>query len=206
MKTLKTFIIALCVTIQAYSQAPQGFNYQAIVRNSEGQVISNQEVGIKITLQDESGNLQYYSESHSQITNPQGLVTLVVGQGNPLSGAFPSIPWETGDIYLMVELDALGGDNYQYMGTSKLQSVPYALYAPSSGGSLSGSGEPGKVAFWTGETTLSSLTALSYDSNLEVISPPAAGDDDPIFEVKNRDGKVVFGVYQTGVRIYVDDE
>lgn len=46
--------------------------------------------------------------------------------------------------------------------------------------------------------------ALNAGSVKEVVSP-AGSIDDPIFEVKNKDGKVVFGVYQGGVRIYVED-
>jgi hypothetical protein len=42
-------------------------------------------------------------------------------------------------------------------------------------------------------------------SRLLVKGDSLAGADDPIFEVKNKDGAVVFAVYDNGVEIYIDD-
>ncbi|MDY0281894.1 MAG: hypothetical protein RBR35_15195, partial [Salinivirgaceae bacterium] len=70
---------------------------------------------------------------------------------------------------------------------------------------VTGTGTAGKIAVWSAESVLTNIESFNIDPNVEVISDPAAGIDDPIFEVKNKDGKVVFGVYQSGVRIYVDD-
>jgi hypothetical protein len=42
-------------------------------------------------------------------------------------------------------------------------------------------------------------------SRLLVKGDSLAGENDPIFEVKNKDGAVVFAVYDNGVEIYVDD-
>lgn len=41
---------------------------------------------------------------------------------------------------------------------------------------------------------------------LEIKGNASAADDDPIFEVRNKDGDIVFGVYHEGVRVYVSDE
>ncbi|PKP38299.1 MAG: hypothetical protein CVT98_05215, partial [Bacteroidetes bacterium HGW-Bacteroidetes-15] len=57
------FIIALLLFFTgAYPQAPQGFNYQAVIRDSQGQPLANQLVSIKITLQDQDGNSVFYAE------------------------------------------------------------------------------------------------------------------------------------------------
>ncbi|KAF5071264.1 Chaperone of endosialidase [anaerobic digester metagenome] len=72
-------------------------------------------------------------------------------------------------------------------------------------GNIRGSGSAGKIALWTGTSTLTDLPYLSFTSNFSVTSNPKATDDEPIFEVRNKAGLVVFGVYQGGVRIYVDD-
>ncbi len=47
--------------------------------------------------------------------------------------------------------------------------------------------------------------ALYAENTKEVVSQPTALDDDPIFVVKNKAGQVVFAVYQTGVRVFVED-
>ncbi len=66
-------------------------------------------------------------------------------------------------------------------------------------------------------TTWAATGAISYKSDtvgigvnapisrLIVQGESTALPEDPIFEVKNKDGKVVFGVYNEGVRVYVDD-
>lgn len=47
--------------------------------------------------------------------------------------------------------------------------------------------------------------ALTAGSVKEVVSQPSASDTDPIFVVKNKEGKIVFAVYQTGVKVFVED-
>ncbi len=68
---------------------------------------------------------------------------------------------------------------------------------PAGGTSYTAMGDP---------TPLKSVPYALYAENVkEVVSNPNAAVDDPIFEVKNKDGLVVFGVYQGGVRVYVED-
>jgi hypothetical protein len=47
--------------------------------------------------------------------------------------------------------------------------------------------------------------ALYANNTKEVTSSTTAGDEDPIFVVRNRLGQIVFAVYQEGVRVFVDD-
>jgi hypothetical protein len=64
-------------------------------------------------------------------TDDVGQVNLVIGQGTASIGSFSSINWGTGNYYLGIELNT--GSGYVAMGTTQLLSVPYALYANSSG-------------------------------------------------------------------------
>lgn len=80
----------------------------------------------------------------------------------------------------------------------------WANYTAGVGGS--GSGTAGKIAYWVNTTDIASMPFMNYTGQfVEVTSKDVANDDDPIFEVRNKDGLIVFGVYQTGVRIYVED-
>ena len=76
--------------------------------------------------------------------------------------------------------------------------------SPSSLSMVNGTGTTGQMALWSGTNSLQSLSNVTWASSLQVLSPVTAGTDDPIFEVRNKDGLVVFGVYQEGVRVYVD--
>lgn len=172
---LFTLLIILTVSIQlAYSQVPESFSYQAVVRDGTGAVIINRAVKFRITLQDETGTNPYYSEKIATTTNDKGVVNFNIGSGTPVSGTIKGVPWKSGSIFIKIEIDPNGGDSFVAMGTpAKLQAVPYALFA--------------------GNTK-------------EIISDPSpVSDEEPIFVVKNKDGKIVFAVYQSGVRAYVDD-
>jgi len=131
MKKLLSLIFAISLAMITLAQAPQGFNYQAVIRDIEGQPISEQQVSIRLTLQDEAGEAIHYAEKHVLNTSPQGLVSLVVGSGTPVEKAFTEVPWAEVNVYLMVEVDPTGGTSYSELGTTRLQAVPYALHAQS---------------------------------------------------------------------------
>lgn len=131
MKKLYT-ILALIATITIFAQAPQGFNYQATVRNSAGALIVNQNVNFKFNIMLNSAtSLPVFSETHMAPTDDLGQVNLVIGTGTATVGTFSSINWGTGNYFLGIELNT--GAGYVAMGTTQLLSVPYALYANSAG-------------------------------------------------------------------------
>jgi uncharacterized protein (TIGR02145 family) len=130
MKKLFT-LLAFVFTITTFAQAPQGFNYQATVRNSSGQLLLNQIVLVKFNiLQNSSTGTLVYSETQTANTDDLGHINLVVGQGTASIGTFSNINWGTGNYYLGIELNS--GSGYVTMGTTQLLSVPYALYSNSS--------------------------------------------------------------------------
>ena len=112
------------------AQAPQGFSYQAVVRDAAGQLVLSQPVGLKVSvLVGSATGTAVYSESHSATSNANGLVMIQVGSGTPLTGSFPSIDWLNGPYFLKSELDVTGGTNYTLTSTAQLLSVPFALHA-----------------------------------------------------------------------------
>jgi len=172
MKKAAIIITGVILYFGVFAQVPQGFNYQAVVRNDQGAPLAEQQVSIRLTLQDEAGKAIHYSETHSVITSPQGVVNFVVGGGTVQSGAFADIPWTEGNIHMKIEVDPTGGNSYTTLGVSQLQSVPYALHAQTA-------------------------------NRFEAIP---GNEDQALFEVRNSEGKVVFAVYEQGVRIYVDGD
>ena len=137
MKKLFT-LLALTITLIASAQAPQGFNYQATVRNSAGALITNQNVLFKFNIMlNSQTSLPVYSETHQAPTDDLGQVNLVIGTGTPTIGTFSSINWGNGTYYLGIELNT--GSGFVVMGTTQLFSVPYALYA-NTAGNITGGG------------------------------------------------------------------
>lgn len=271
MKRFVLTFIGSILAIIALAQVPQGFTYQAVVRNVEGEILSEQNVNAQITLQNEDGTTTYYVEKHSLTTSPQGVIKLVVGSGDNIEGVFSNIPWSNGNVFLKLEIDPSGGNSYTLIGTSPLFAVPYSLFSlngtPGADGvgitevidngdgtltfyfsnetsfttpDLTGEQGPegplvagalGQTLRYDGATWIASDNIFNDDANvgigtntpgekLEVagnikvqgkvigesieVNQPVA-EDLPIFVVKNNLGQIVFAVYDSGVRIYVDD-
>jgi uncharacterized protein (TIGR02145 family) len=147
MKLIYTSIIILILASNIQAQAPQKFSYQTVIRNGSNQLLGNQQVGIKISvlLGSETG-IEVYSERHTPSTNANGLATLSIGTGTVLNGNFQNINWSSGLYYIQTETDPNGGSNYTIISTQQLLSVPYALYAETSGSSTPGpQGEQGPI-------------------------------------------------------------
>ena len=133
MKQLCTFLLFIFFTIIGFSQSPQKFSYQSVLRNAGNQLVANQQVGIRISiLQGDANGTAVYAETHSPLSNANGLVTLEIGGGAVLSGNFANINWASGPYFVKTETDLNGGSTYTLTSTQQLLSVPYALYSSSS--------------------------------------------------------------------------
>ena len=142
MRTILSFLLALCVSIPSFllaQNAPQKMNYQAVARTADGAVIADKEVGLRIAIVS-SDNMErpVYAEEHLATTNKLGLMNLQIGTGEVLEGSMETIDWGGSAHYLKIFLDADNIDRFVEMGTSQLLTVPYAFYAERSGSSEDG--------------------------------------------------------------------
>ena len=112
------------------SQAPQRINFQSVLRNTTGEVISNSSVSLRISiLRGTTTGTLVYSETHAKMTDAGGLMSLQIGSGTLPSTDFAAIDWGGSAHFIKLEADFSGGNNYVLLGTQELMSVPYALYA-----------------------------------------------------------------------------
>ena len=178
--------------ITVMAQAPQGFSYQAVLRSPNGEIMANKDVNLRISLRAKAidGNI-CYQETHEVTTSTGGVIAVVVGQGGSPSVDFATVPWSQG-IFLQTEVKNNSG--WIDMGTSQIMAVPFSLHA--------------QTADFANSATYAeqALRANELSSNNPVTVNPsqnhAAGD--PIFTVRNSAGKIVFAVYEDGVRAYVN--
>ena len=139
MKKIYSILAGLLLTASVFAQAPQKMSYQAVIRNSSNALITSTPVGMKISiLQGSSTGTVVYAETQTITTNANGLASLEIGTGAVTSGTFSVIDWSTGPYFIKTETDPTGGTAYTIAGTSQLLSVPYALYAKTSGSSIPG--------------------------------------------------------------------
>lgn len=134
---IKMFLLGLMnivTTVYVQAQAPQGINFQAVARDGSGHLLKNQSISVKTIVREGSVNgATSYEETHQITTDVFGLFNLVIGNGNPLTGTFKDIDWGSNSKFLQVSIDPEGGTNFIDIATTQLLSVPYALFAETSG-------------------------------------------------------------------------
>jgi len=144
MKKRITILTALFLTAVALlpqaakAQAPQKMSYQTVIRDASTVLITSTTVGIQVSiLQGSASGAAVFVETHTPTTNANGLASLEIGTGTPVTGTMAGIDWAAGPYFIKTETDPLGGTAYSIVGTSQLMSVPYALF--------SANGTPGAV-------------------------------------------------------------
>lgn len=131
MKTLVLFLQMSLVSLWLMAQTPNAFNYQAVVRNTSGDLMTNATIGVQVSLLEGSANgTVVYTETFNTVTSQFGGIDLQIGTGTVTSGQFSNIDWgnATG-IWMRVSIDPTGGASYTQISNTQLLSVPYALYA-----------------------------------------------------------------------------
>ncbi len=211
MKNYIVLILLFCAGL-SFAQSDQGFNYQAVVQNSDGEIIKDDFVSLRFWILKGSSNGDIlYRESHSAVyTGTEGILSLQIGTGSSDVGDFESIDWSADKHFIRVDLDENNGNDYTQMGITQLMAVPYAMYAFNAGGGVSGDDWGSQTVnsdntLSGNGTALSPLTvntsavntdnqSLSIDgnqlsiSNGNTISIPTGGTDadaDPTNEIQN---------------------
>ena len=128
--SMYTTVGALLLTLSSFAQAPEKMSYQAVIRGANNALVTNQQVGMQISIL--QGSTAVYEETHTPTSNTNGLVSLEIGTGTVISGSFTAIDWSADTYFIKTETDPTGGTNYTITGTNQLLSVPFALYAKTS--------------------------------------------------------------------------
>ncbi|WP_447637291.1 hypothetical protein [Flavobacterium microcysteis] len=194
---IKTIIILIIILVEqnGFAQSPESMSYQAIIRNSGNSVITNQPVGVRVSiLKNSATGTEVFKEffSPNPTTNANGLLSLQIGSGTVLTGSFAGIDWSAGPYFIKTEIDPSGGTNYSVISTSQLMSVPYALYAKTAGNSSGASS-------WTTSgtdiyNTNTGNVGIGTNTPVTKLSVKAKADGTGISQV-SPDGAVNIGFY-----------
>jgi len=134
MKKLQLFVLIAFFAGPGFAQSPAAFHYQAVLHSEDGNPILNTDITLKISiLSDTVLNTILYAELQNVSTDAFGRISVQVGRGDIISGDFPSIGWENGNVFIRVEYDFTGTGTFTMAGQTQLLSVPYALFAEKSG-------------------------------------------------------------------------
>ena len=129
-----TSVLCFFICSIYYSQAPQKINYQALVRDANGNIIPNTSVPITISVVDGINTCSVYNGN--QTTNSYGLISLELD----LSAC--TIDWSTGTATLSSSINSVSG-------ISNLNSVPYSLHATTVANYPSAGNSDGDILVWS---------------------------------------------------------
>ena len=112
-----------------------GLNYQAVILNTseieipgtnvkENQVpLGLEDVTFRFSISNKN-NIEYIEEQ-TVTTDASGMVSLIVGEGTPISATFNDIVWDGEEKYLNVEIDILSNnDGFIFLDAQKILYIP----------------------------------------------------------------------------------
>ena len=104
MKKYLFILLGVVLTISSFSQAPNSFSYQAVIRNADGTVKADESVSVQIDiLQGSIDGSSVYMETHNTTTNGTGLIALQIGRGTT-SDDIATIDWTNGPYFLDISV------------------------------------------------------------------------------------------------------
>jgi hypothetical protein len=184
MKSIFTFLVAVLLTASVFAQSPEKMSYQAVVRDLSNNLVTNQAVGMKISiLQGSISGTSVYEEIYNPnpTTNANGLVTVEIGGGVPLSGTFSTIDWSAGPYFIKTETDPTGGTNYTITGVSQLLSVPYALHSKTAETITGGLTETDPIFVASPANGITSGDIMNWNNKLDAESQILSISNDTIY-------------------------
>ncbi len=117
-----------------FSQNHKGIAFQAVARTSNGVVMPNKLIQIRISIvKDTLVETLLYQEIKSVTTSPLGLFTILIGTSEPAKivtiGAFEKINWTAGTYFIRVEIDTENHLQFIRIGQQQIQYTAYAFSA-----------------------------------------------------------------------------
>ena len=128
-------IIVLLFLYQiGWSQNHKGIAFQAVARTSNGVIMPNKLMQIRISILNDTLEEEIlYQELKSVTSSPLGLFTILIGAAEPAKiitiGAFEKINWTASTYFMRVEIDPENHLQFIRIGQQQIQYAAYAFSA-----------------------------------------------------------------------------
>lgn len=165
------FIIALLYCQIGLSQNQKGIAFQAVARTSNGVIMPNKLLQIRISIvKDTLSEELLYQEIKSITTSPLGLFTILIGVAEPAKivtiGAFEKINWTAATYFIRVEIDPENHLQFMRIGQQQIQYTAYAFSADH----LLAENLEGVLSIPQGGTGVNNLPALKLAMQIDKIN------------------------------------
>ena len=170
MKSILLVLLLLYCHI-GLSQNQKGIAFQAVARTSNGVVMPNKLIQIRISiLKDTLTEELLYQEIKSVTTSPLGLFTILIGTSESAKivtiGAFEKIDWTASTYFIRVEIDP---DNHLQFIRIGQQQIHYTAYAFSADHVLAENVE-GILSIPQGGTGVNNLSAFKLALQIDKVN------------------------------------
>ena len=126
MKRVFASLFAVFLCSLAWAQTSPKFSYQAVVRNALNELVVNDTVWVGISFYNhELSGTAAYSERHIVVSNANGLISLMIGEGTEPTGNLSHVTWN--DAYVRTEVTLREG--IPLSDVKPVSAVPFACYA-----------------------------------------------------------------------------
>ena len=122
MKKIFIILIFVGLATSIFAQIPEGFSYQAVIRDNNETLVKNQNVAVKATIL--RNDEPVFEQTQTATTNENGLLTIIIG-----NESFQDIDWLQGTLFIKTEIDPAGGNNFTIETQTQLLTVPFAMAA-----------------------------------------------------------------------------
>ena len=132
-KLFLSLVVAIVAATATFAQnSGLGFNYQAVVRNADGILLTNSDVTLRISLYPGQAAVSpTWVETHKAHTDVSGCFGITVGKGSRESSSvaanFKDVNF--GAVYYWMKIEILEGATYREVSFSQLPSSPYSEVA-----------------------------------------------------------------------------
>ena len=109
MKNYKLLLFLLLfstvISPLALAQSNNGFSYQAVARDADGALLTEESITIGFQIRRGTANgILVYAETHDTTTDVFGGFNLTIGEGMPVFGIFSSIRWGDEDYFITTSM------------------------------------------------------------------------------------------------------
>ena len=123
MKKLLLFFSFLLMTVAIMAQSSPFISYQAVVRDGQNRLVTNEAISVTIQILN-SSDVELYAETDGVTSNANGLISLTVGDNDPTH--FSTINWEGAKFKTTVKVVST---SYEVTSITPVTAAPLALHA-----------------------------------------------------------------------------